>query len=61
MKALAALALVFAGWAFAQSTDPTPRIIKAHYTAKDQQVLRYVNVPFDVPAGATRVEIERIG
>ncbi len=38
--------------------DSTPRVIKAHYTAKDQQVLRYVNVPFDVPAGTTRVEID---
>ena len=55
MKALAALALAtLASPAFAQS----PQIIKAHYTAKDQQVLRYVNVPFDVPAGATRVEID---
>ena len=38
--------------------DPAPHIIKAHYTTKDQQVLRYVNVPFDVPAGTTRVEID---
>jgi hypothetical protein len=57
MKALAALALVFAGPAFAQSVR-VPDVIKVHYTAKDQQVLRYVNVPFDVPAGTTRVEID---
>lgn len=57
MTALVALALVFAGPALAQPEDP-PRVIQAHYTAKDQQVLRYVNVPFDVPAGTTRVEID---
>ncbi len=57
--ALAAFALaLLASPAFAQSADPTPRLIKVHYTAKDQQVLRYVNVPFDVPAGTTRIEID---
>lgn len=40
------------------SAEDLPRVIKAHYTAKDQQVLRYVNIPFDVPAGTTRVEID---
>ncbi|MEO8501094.1 MAG: CehA/McbA family metallohydrolase, partial [Vicinamibacteria bacterium] len=39
------------------AADP-PRLIKAHFTPKDQQVERYVNVPFDVPAGTTRIDIE---
>lgn len=49
--------ILLASPALAQST-PAPHVIKAHYTTKDQQVLRYVNVPFDVPAGTTRVEID---
>ena len=40
------------------AADSGPRIIKAHFTPKQQQVDRYVQVPFDVPAGTTRVDIE---
>lgn len=49
-----------AGFASAQPAGPPAagRVIKAHFTAKDQQVRRYVEVPFDVPAGTTRVDIE---
>jgi len=54
----ATLALTMSGPALAQPADPSPRLIKAHYTAKHQQVDRYVNVPFEVKAGTTRVEIE---
>jgi hypothetical protein len=44
---------------FAQpAADSLPRIIKAHFTPKQQQVERYVQVPFDVAAGATRIEID---
>ncbi len=42
----------------AAQVDPAPRVIKSHFTAKQQQVDRYVNVPFDVPAGTTRVEVD---
>ncbi len=35
-----------------------PRVIKVHYTPKDQQIHRYANVPVDVPAGVTRLDIE---
>lgn len=34
------------------------RVLKAHYTARDQQVERYVQVPFDVKVGTTRLDIE---
>lgn len=49
-----------AGFALAQpaAAPSGGRVIKAHFTAKDQQVRRYVEVPFDVPAGTTRVDIE---
>lgn len=40
------------------ASDPAVRVVKEHYTPKDQQVERYVNVPFDVPAGTTRVDVE---
>ena len=35
-----------------------PRVIKVHYTSKDQQVHRYAHVPFDVPEGVARLDIE---
>jgi hypothetical protein len=35
-----------------------PRVIKVHYTPKDQQVHRYAHLPIDVPAGVTRLDIE---
>ena len=35
-----------------------PSVIKAHFNAKQQQTERYVYVPFEVPAGTTRVDIE---
>lgn len=38
--------------------EEAPRVIKVHYTPRQQQVDRYVYVPFDVPPGATRVDIE---
>ena len=41
--------------AFAQ---PAPRIIKTHFTPKQQQVDRYVQVPFEVSPGTTRIDIE---
>ncbi len=45
--------------AFAQPAPaPTPRIIKTHFTPKQQQVDRYVQVPFDVAPGTTRIDIE---
>jgi hypothetical protein len=37
---------------------PNPHTIRAHFTAKHQQVDRYVYIPFDVPAGTTRVDLE---
>ncbi len=41
-------------------TDPKGRVvvIQEHYTPKVQQVERYVNVPFEVPVGTTRVDVE---
>lgn len=50
------LALGAAANASAQAGEP--RVLKAHFTEKDQQVRRYVEVPFDVPAGTTRIDIE---
>jgi hypothetical protein len=45
--------------AFAQSiAAPAPRIIKVHFTPKHQQVDRYVQVPFEVAPGSTRIDIE---
>lgn len=40
------------------TADDAPRVIKAHFTPKQQQVERYVEVPFVVAAGTTRVDIE---
>lgn len=42
----------FAGLAAAEE-----RIIRVHYTPKDQQIGRYQHVPFEVPAGATRIDV----
>jgi len=57
--AAAALACVLTTPAFAPSAPvPAPRIIKAHFTPKQQQVDRYVQVPFDVAPGTTRIDIE---
>ena len=39
------------------AADP-PRIIKTRFTPKQQQVDRYVQVPFDVAPGTTRIDIE---
>ena len=39
-------------------STPVPRIIKTHFTPKEQQVDRYVQVPFDVAPGTTRIDIE---
>jgi hypothetical protein len=53
----AALAFLLTTAAFA-TADDAPRVIKAHFTPKQQQVDRYVEVPFDVTAGTTRIDIE---
>ncbi|MBK5256037.1 MAG: hypothetical protein JJE39_08385, partial [Vicinamibacteria bacterium] len=59
MLAAAFVASVFVPATRAQpQVAPEVRLIKGHYTQKDQQVDRYVNVPFDVPAGTTRIDIE---
>ncbi|HQZ15258.1 MAG TPA: CehA/McbA family metallohydrolase [Vicinamibacteria bacterium] len=50
-------ALLVASTAFAAAED-APRVIKAHFTPKQQQVDRYVQVPFDVTPGTTRIDIE---
>ncbi len=52
-----AVALLVASPALAAAED-APRVIKAHFTPKQQQVDRYVEVPFDVPRGATRIDLE---
>ena len=53
-----ALACGLASVAGSAPAADDPRVIQAHFTPKDQQVERYVNVPFDVPAGTTRVDVE---
>ena len=59
MRLLAALVCALATPAFAQpAADRAPRVIKAHFTPKHQQVDRYVQVPFDVALGTTRIDIE---
>jgi hypothetical protein len=58
LTALAALALLILASVSQAAEEPTVRLIKAHYTAREQQAARYVNVPFDVAAGVTRVEVE---
>ena len=50
-------ALLVASTAFAAAED-APRVIKAHFTPKQQQVDRYVQVPFDITPGTTRIDIE---
>ena len=45
------------GWPRA-AADSAAYVVKAHYTPERQQVDRYVHVPFDVPAGTTRVDVE---
>ena len=58
-RLVAALACALAAPAFAQSAaTPAPRIIKSHFTPKQQQVDRYVQIPFDVAPGTTRIDIE---
>lgn len=42
--------------AFAGAEGP-PLVIKVHYTQRDQQVDRYVNVPFEVPPATTRLDL----
>jgi hypothetical protein len=45
--------------AFTQSAAAAvPRVIKSHFTQKHQQVDRYVQIPFEVAAGTTRIDIE---
>ena len=39
-------------------SQPSSQKIKAHFTPKQQQTERYVYVPFDVPSGTTRIDIE---
>jgi hypothetical protein len=54
-----ALTLALAAAAFAPSApEAGPRVIQAHFTPKQQQVDRYVQVPFDVPVGTTRIDID---
>ena len=38
--------------------DPALKVIKVHYSQRQQQSDRYGYVPFDVPPGTTRVDIE---
>ena len=52
-----AVALLVASPAIAAAED-APRVIKAHFTPKQQQVDRYVEVPFEVPRGSTRLDLE---
>lgn len=54
-RKLGALVLLMTSPVFAQDA---PHTIRAHFTAKDQQVNRYVNIPFDVPEGTTRIDLE---
>jgi hypothetical protein len=55
-NALAA-ALLVVSTAITSSAE-APRIIKTHFTPKQQQVDRYVQVPFDASQGTTRIDIE---
>ena len=55
-KLVAALACALTTPAVAQ--PPAPRIIKTHFTPKQQQVDRYVQIPFDIAPGTTRIDIE---
>ncbi len=52
-----AAALLVTSTAFA-TAEVAPRVVKAHFTQKQQQVDRYVEVPFDVPPGTTRIDLE---
>lgn len=54
-KQIAAALLAVA--AFAGLAAAEERIIRVHYTPKDQQIGRYQHVPFDVPAGTTRIDV----
>jgi hypothetical protein len=56
------LALTIAVALIAAPVDSIPRArpdqtISRHYTPRDQEAVRYAYVPFDVPAGTTRIEV----
>ncbi len=40
------------------AADPGTRVIKVHYSPKQQQADRYAYVPFEVASGTTRIDIE---
>jgi hypothetical protein len=58
LRPLVAVGLVGLAALSRGAEEPSVRLIKAHYTAREQQAARYVNVPFEVSAGVTRVEVE---
>ena len=62
MKAAGALlAIALAAAASAVSTGQSPaknrEVLRRHFTPGDQQTTRYVYVPFEIPAGVTRLAI----
>ncbi len=58
LAALLAAAFLAAESIAAPQSTPSLRIIKTHFTPKQQQVDRYVQIPFDIPPGTTRIDIE---
>lgn len=58
MTAGALAAVLLALWPASAAAEDAPRVIKAHFTPKQQQVDRYVEVPFEVARGVTRIDIE---
>lgn len=57
-EVVAALLLLLAQTSMAGAAEPVVRVLKAHFTQKQQQTERYVYVPFEVPAGVTRIDID---
>ncbi|MEO8359875.1 MAG: hypothetical protein ABI672_07590, partial [Vicinamibacteria bacterium] len=55
---IAALFVLGALTPSAESAEPVVQVLKAHFTQKQQQTERYVYVPFEVPAGVTRIDID---
>jgi hypothetical protein len=52
---LIAVIAAAAAWPVVRSADPARRVLKVQYTPQDRAAGRYQYVPFDVPAGTTRL------
>jgi hypothetical protein len=51
---LPALAVLLASTPFASE----PQAVRVHYEPKDRETGRYQYVPFEVPEGTTRIDLE---